>query len=68
MKYDFDKIDKVKVCVRKENGWVRVSNNRGITFSSDKLTPSSMMLALLHQTLNSQFEMWDAISAEFSIE
>lgn len=68
MKYAFDKIDIVTITIKSENGRVTLDNGRGMVFTEDKMTPDTLILSMLYQTLHSQLNAWEKVSDNFKIE
>lgn len=48
-----------KITISRKNGIVSVSNSDSLLLEVGKLTTSSVLLAMLHQTLKSRYEFWD---------
>ena len=57
-----------KITISRKNGVVSVSNSDGLLLEVGKLSTSSVLLALIHQTLLSRFELWDGYTKNVEIE
>lgn len=68
MKHAIDKKDVVKISVTVKNGNVMLSNGRGFFLTAAQMTPDTIVLAMLYQTLQTQLEAWRNASDNFKIE
>lgn len=56
-----------KITISRKNGIVSVSNSDGLLLEVGKLTTSSVLVAMIHQTLLSRFECWDNFDKDVEI-
>ena len=68
MKHAIDRQDIVTITIKNENGRITLDNGRGLVLTPDKMTPNTLILSMLYQTLHSQLEAWENISSNFKIE
>lgn len=57
-----------KITISRKNDIVSVSNSNGLVLEVGKLNKSAVLLAMLHQTLQSRFELWDDEKRNLEIE
>lgn len=48
-----------KITISRKNGIISVSNSDSLLLEVGKLTASSVLVAMIHQTLLTRFEFWD---------
>lgn len=68
MNYDIDYKNKTTITIRRDGLVTTIQNDKGLVISDDKLEVSSLLVAMLHQSLRSRYEWWNDISSNFSIE
>lgn len=57
-----------KITISRKNDIVSVSNSNGLVLEVGELNKSAVLLAMLHQTLQSRFELWDDEKRDLEIE
>lgn len=68
MKHALETQDIVTITIKSENGRVTLDNGRGLVLKPDKMTPDTLILSMLYQTLHSQLKAWENVSDNFKIE
>lgn len=68
MNYDIDYKNKATITIRRDGLVTTIQNDKGLVISDDKLEVSSLLVAMLHQSLRSRYEWWNGVSSDFSIE
>ena len=68
MKHALETQDIVTITIKNENGRVTLDNGRGLVLTPDKMTPDTLILSMLYQTLHSQLKAWENVSDNFKIE
>lgn len=68
MNYDIDHKNKTTITIRRDGVFTTIKNDKGLLISDDELEVSSLLVAMLHQTLRSRYEWWNSTSSDFKIE
>lgn len=68
MKHAIDNKKTTTITCGRKDGIAFVDNGQGCIFKMPKVSVSSMILALMHQTLYGRFYNWDGCNDNFTIE
>lgn len=68
MNYDIDYKNKTTITIRRDGLVTTIQNDKGLVISDDKLEVSSLLVAMLHQSLRSRYEWWNCVSSDFKID
>lgn len=68
MKHGIDAHDAVTLTCGRKDGKAFILSSKGQTFEATGLEVSTLLEALIFQTLRSRFDCWDSMSDNFQID
>ena len=68
MKYDIDNMARTTITLEHKGAVTEIKNSEGLVLSFPKLNDSTIILAMLHQTLLSRLHCWENVSSDFRLE
>lgn len=68
MNVDIDHTKRTTITLVHLNEETQIRNSDGLVLSFPKLNDSTIILAMLHQTLYSRLQMWENVSPDFRLE
>lgn len=68
MKQSIDAENAVTLTCGRKDGKAFIETSKGVTFEARGLDVSTLLEAMIFQTLHSRFECWDSMSKNFQID
>lgn len=68
MGVDFDMAARTTIRLERKQTKTVLKNDKGLVLEFEKLNDSTIILAMLHQTLLARLHEWENVSNNFSIE
>ena len=68
MKHGIDARDAVTLTCGRKDGKAFIETSKGQTFEGEGLDVSTLIQAMVYQTLRSRFDQWDSMADNFQID
>ena len=68
MNYDINNTARTTITLKHKDGVTEIKNSSGLVLSFPKLNDSTIILAMLHQTLLARLQCWENVSSDFRLE